>query len=174
MGGQDLTDSELAKLLANYDTRAAGVERAVAQGPRAEQLLISWTLRAPSDVDFYQLRLGMADAFARWKTREAIPFLIENIDMQPGSRPNIWMKADSAVQAHFRAVNALIRIGPAAASEVMERFWTLPSSVRLHAVFVVAHVADPDSYYFLGEIIHQANLERYWAAEARRKMGRKQ
>jgi hypothetical protein len=40
-----------------------------------------------------KLEIGLAEVFGRLKTKEAIPFLIENISLERlPPRPNIWMK----------------------------------------------------------------------------------
>ena len=114
--------------------------------------------------------VGLADAFGRLRTRDAIPFLIANITLQRGLfyRADIWMKTPQVVEGALPAVAALIRIGPEASRSLIRKFPTLSAEDRLAAIFVVSRISGvPEAQDFLNSVIGGARLEAFWAGEGR-------
>jgi hypothetical protein len=168
-------DQELARLLADIATQQTAVDRIVASGNEKVSLLISWTRTPPVDLDefhTYIFRSGLAEVFGRLKTKEAIPFLVQNIGLKrwPLVGP-VFTKAPEVVYDRMPAVAALIRIGPDALRALTDAPYR-PSTLedRLAVIFVVSRVAatmpDKDgARQFLTSALRNANLERFWAEE---------
>ena len=114
------------------------------------------------------LYIGMAEAFGRLKTRDAIPFLVKNITLQywPAS-PSVWMKTPEVVRSRLPAVAALVQIGPDAAAALIRTRWVgLSSEERLAVILVVSRAPEtPESQSFLLTVLGEANLQRYWAED---------
>lgn len=161
---QDSTD--LAFQLANRETRQSAVTKVVASGANRAPFLLSWTRHPPVGVDRYQLNIGLADAFGALGTKEAIPFLIENISLSRWGEVNIWLKKDSVIEENLPAVAALIKMGPAASSALI-RAASKPmlAEDRLPLIFVISRVKDPEARGFLVTAMGEANIEHYWAEE---------
>src|ERR1700733_5594031 len=104
--------TELARRLADANTRAETIAT-VSSDPRSTRLLISWTRTPPKGVDEYELSIGLADAFSRLKTKDAIPFLIKNINLRRHRYVDLapWLKTDQAIRDTFPALAALIELG---------------------------------------------------------------
>ena len=64
---------QIARLLADQASRAKGVSLIVSL-PRAVPILLTWADHPPSNVSQYELYIGMCDAFAKLRAKEAIPF----------------------------------------------------------------------------------------------------
>lgn len=171
---QDANDWELARQLANDTTRQSALASLVASGNGKVPLLLSSTRIPPAQFDEIQmlkLKVGLADAFARLKTREAIPFLIKNISLQRWPAPNTWMKSAQVIEERMPAVAALIQIGSEAYEPLVSAYWepTLPED-RLAIIFAVSRIAstikDTETIrVFLSSALGHANLERSRAEE---------
>jgi len=171
---QDLTDLILAVRFGKKSTRPDAVAEVVAAGSEKVPLLLSWTRNPPGGVDRRQLYLGMADVFGELRTKQAIPFLIENISLDQAFMLNPpWLKSAQAVKARLPCVAALIRIGPEAsdaliraAEEPMER------SDWLAVVFTVAQIGDPGARDFLTSAAAKAKtgVERARAEEGLKRL----
>lgn len=136
------------------------------RGGGRSALLLSWARKPPAGVDKLGLEVGLADAFGRLRTRDAIPFLIANITLQRGLfyRADIWMKTPQVVEGALPAVAALIRIGPEASRSLIRKFPTLSAEDRLAAIFVVSRISGvPEAQDFLNSVIGGARLEAFWA-----------
>jgi hypothetical protein len=147
---QDLSDRELARQLSNDATQRDAVAKVVAAGTARVPLLLSWSARPPADLtgmSEYFLDIALADIFAELRTKEAIPFLAENIGMPrwPYMNPSMWRQSPQMVIEEMPAVAALIRIGHEALPRVIAvtRAPLEPSSYEdyLAAVFVAPRIA---------------------------------
>lgn len=164
---QDTSDEELARLLADSNTRQSAVAKIVASGGSKVLLLLSWTRKPPVQVDESELYIGLADVFGKLKTKEAIPFLMKNISIQrwPPS-PNTWMKTPQVIEARLPAAAALIQIGPEASKALIHTWEQLVGDERLAAIFVVSRIRGvPEARDFLVSVSGAANMERFWAEE---------
>ena len=167
---QASSDAELARLLADETTRQSGISRIVSSGSSMVPLLVAWTQEPPTHVDKHELFVGLADAFGQLKTREAIPFLVNNISLQRWRELNTWLKTAQVIEQRLPAAAALVRMGPDASKVVMSEYHTFSAEDRLAAIFVVARIRDPAARAFLSAILGQANLERYWAEEGLKRL----
>ena len=166
--GQAESDSQLARRLADPATRSDAVSRVLREGADRIPLLLSWAKRPPEQVNEYELDIGLADVFGQLKAREAIPFLIKNINLSLTNKANTWLKTAEIVEREMPAVAALVRIGLPASRAIMRAFETeAPMSPveRLPLIFVVSRIKDPEARGFLSSVCGQANLERYWAED---------
>jgi len=170
---QPASDQELAIRLAHEGTRRSAVADIVAAGNRIVPLLMSWTQKPPSEVDKYDLYIGLADAFAEMKTRESIPFLIKNLSLRRTGIVDFapWLKAPAVIESTFPTAAALIAIGPGAADALMRaaRGPMLPEE-RTIAIFIITqmiyqHQSVPEARSFLSSAQGHANLELRWAQE---------
>jgi hypothetical protein len=82
VSGQGVSDEELARFLANRETRKSAVEAILTSTSDRGPLLLSWIQTPPALVDRGELYIGLADAFGQLRTRGAIPFLVKYIGMQ--------------------------------------------------------------------------------------------
>lgn len=162
------TGQRLAQRLANEGTRKDAVEEIAAAGIRKVPALLSWTRTPPKRVSKHELYVGLADVFGRLRTKEAIPFLIVNINLQR-SRLEIppWLKVASVIEDSLPAVRALIQIGPEASRALIN---VPPGHAkledRLAMIFVVSQIKGvPEAREFLAVMAGEANAERYWAEE---------
>jgi HEAT repeat protein len=167
---QGTTDQELAHLLAGEQTRRTAVTMITEARESKVPLLLSWANAPPSDVDKYELYIGLADAFGQLKTREAIPFLIENISLDRTRAVNTWLKAPHVIEERLAAVAALIRIGPDACRALIRASWgPMTPEDRRAAIFAVSSIASkvhiPEARDFLSAALAEANMDRYWAEE---------
>jgi hypothetical protein len=159
------SDGDLARALADPDNRAAAVSYVVASGAAKIPLLLSWTISPPPGIDGFELKLGLADAFGRAKTAEAVPFLVRNISIDRTGAVNTWLKSPQAVQQRLAAANALIEIGPAAADALFHAWPGMAEPRdRLATIFVISRLGDiPGARNFLVMALGEANLQRSWA-----------
>jgi hypothetical protein len=111
----------------------------------------------PPGLNRTELFIGLADVFGELRTKEAIPFLIQNISLARWVRTNIWMKEPDVVQGHLPAVGALIKIGPEASKALVDIDWISKSwDDNLAAIFVVSQIGDPEGRPFLVTAIARA------------------
>jgi hypothetical protein len=165
---QSNSDEALARLLSNEATRQGAVDRILEEGNNKIPLLLSWARNAPAQIDTSELYIGMAIVFGQLKVREAIPFLIKNINIQRWpSSPNVWMKTPQVVLQRLPAVAALIQIGPESSKQLIRSAWKrMAGEDRLAAIFVVSRIKGvPEADAFLSDALGLANMERYWAEE---------
>jgi hypothetical protein len=166
---QPLDDLELARMLSDGRTREAAVAKIVATGVTKVPVLLSWTRVPPTGVDRIELYVGVAEAFGALKAKEAVPFLITNISIQPWlSSPSVWLKTSDVVVDRLPAVRALIQIGPEAAKALMGAAWDrMGYEDRLASLIVVSRVGEgPESREFITRALGEANLQRDWAQQA--------
>jgi hypothetical protein len=164
---QNPSDSELAHLLASDKTRQATAERIGDSGGEKIPLLLSWAKTPPSGIDEHELYVGLADVFARTKTKEATPFLVKNINLRRFNYGynNFWKTAPQ-IELCLPAAAALIQIGPEASRAVMRAAWDMSVEDYHVAVFVVSRIKNvPEARVFLLSVQAQANAENYWAEE---------
>lgn len=165
---QNSSETELAQQLAGNSTREAAVASIAASANPNVSLLLWWARQPPPGIYAPGLYLGLAEVFGQLRTKEAIPFLIENISLQfwPPSA-NTWMKTSEVIQARMPAIDALIKIGPDASRMLMSRFSEhMLGDERLAAIFVVSRISGvPEASEFLSAVLGQANMERYWAEQ---------
>jgi hypothetical protein len=168
------SDLELARLLANPDTRHRAVYDIVMSGHADLPALLSLARDPPDEVDKDGLFVGLADVLGRLRAKDAIPFLIENINLQryTPAHPNVWIKSDEVILERLPAVVALIRIGPDASRAVIREPWGSRPRDDLDdhvaAVFVVAHIRGvPEARSFLVSAVNNG-IGRDWAEEALR------
>ena len=168
--GADKGDRKLAASLASDNTRQAAIASIIASGRDKVPLLLDWIKSPPKGVDRCGLDTGLEEAFGELKTKEAIPFLVENMSVYRGCFGTSlapWLKAPEVIEWQLPAVGALIKIGPEASKAVMAAFPNMTGEEdRRAAVFVVSRIkgvtgAEP----FLRAVSDRAGRERYWAEE---------
>ncbi len=71
---QNRDGRELARLLANNDTREGALAAIAASGVTQVPLLLSLASNPPAEVDKHDLYVGLAEAFGRIRASVAIPF----------------------------------------------------------------------------------------------------
>ena len=171
---QNFPEAPLARLLANEDTRATAISEIVKDGPRIVPTLLSWARIRLSNSEETGLYVGLADAFGKLKSKEAIPFLIAHIGLQRWlPSPNTWMKTPQVAEERLPAVSALIQIGPEASRALIRANWKeLNPEERLAAILVLSQIKGvPEARGFLASLLGQANLERHWAEVGLKMMG---
>jgi hypothetical protein len=119
----------------------------------------------------------MAVAFGLMRTREAIPFLINNIALESdpvGMAP--WLKDAGTIERTFPCIAALIQMGPDASREAIRAAeGQLSPEQRLAAIFVVSRVKNvPEAKAFLSSVIGDANQMRHWAEDGLHAIGDQQ
>jgi len=168
-GCTHVNDLALANSLANDTTRQAAVASIVASDRSKVPLLLSWARKSPV-ADECGLFSGLADAFGQLKTREAIPFLIEDLSeyRSCGASFAPWLNGPKVIEWNLPAVGALIKIGPEASKALIAAFPKMTKEEdRRAAVFVVSRINGvPEAGAFLQSVLDQANRERYWAEKA--------
>ncbi len=166
---QTFSDRELAQMLSNGSTRQAAVANIVAAGAARVPLLLSWSRIPPQGVDRTELYVGVAEAFGALRTKEAIPFLVQHISIQPWiSSPDVWAKPSDVIEDRLPAVKALIHIGPESAKAILSREWdSMGYDDHLAALVVLSRVGEGDeARRFILTALGEANLERERAQEA--------
>jgi hypothetical protein len=156
----------LARRLANPDTRREAVEEVVASSATLTPVLLAWTTNPPHGVEVHELDVGLVEAFDWMKTEAAVPFLVRVIGIKRAPYTLApWNKGVSNVEFEYRAAEALIRIGPPAAREVIKAAQGRMTPIeRLLAIFVVSQAGNvPGAREFLRAAVGQANDERIWA-----------
>ncbi len=173
---QTVGQADLPRLLANEADRQSAISFVAASRAERLPLLLNLAKTPPVDVDEHDLYVGLADAFGALKVTEAVPFLLRNIalrrDIVFDLRP--WLKTAKAIEGAFPAAAALISIGPDASRAVMEAYdQAMKPEERLAAVFVVSRIGDvPEARSFLSTVASRANLERYFAQEGMKDVGK--
>jgi hypothetical protein len=161
------SDLALAERLAEPNARQAAVAEIVARGNDGEALLLSWAQDPPLKQRSVQLYAGMADAFAVFKTKAAIPFLVKNISVPRGNLPVDWSRAAEPIENRLPAVAALIRIGADSVPALIQAGYQPATPWQYIAiVFAVSRIGGKEAQGFLQEALALANAERYWAGEA--------
>jgi len=168
--GADKGDRKLAASLASDKTRQAAIASIIASGRDKVPLLLDWIRNPPKGVDSCGLDTGLEEAFGELKTKEAIPFLVENISVYRGCFGTSlapWLKAPEVIEWQLPAVGALIKIGPNASKAVIAAFPNMTvEEDRRAAVFVVARIKGvAEAQSFLKSVSARAGREQYWAEE---------
>jgi hypothetical protein len=154
----------LAKSLAHEPARKSAVAEIASSAERMLPVLLRWTVQPPAGVSRSDLNIGLADAFAQLRAREAIPFLIRNLAMRrwPFMVEN-WLKTEEAMEERLPAVGALVQIGPEASRELIKRYPLLDPDLRLLALFAISQIADSSARSFLLTAQGYANVELRFA-----------
>jgi HEAT repeat protein len=145
-------DNDLSVRLASERTRTRAIEEILKNERTLTPVLLSWTENLPNHADPDGLMIGLIDAFAKLKTREAIPFLIKCISVKRTGPVDLapWLKVPEVIVWTFPAIDALIQMGPPAARELIRRAREpMTPEERLAAIFVVAHISgvpEADAY----------------------------
>lgn len=159
-------DSDLQIQLANESTRQAAVDEIARQGPGMIQRLLSWERDFPND---RALDIGLCMAFGRLKAKEAIPFLVDHINLTRhlDLSGNTWSRASEVILDRLPAVVVLIQIGPAASQAIIGTYWKqLSGQDRLAAIFVVSRIKGvPEAREFLARFMGQDKMEHYYAEQ---------
>ncbi len=165
---------DLATELATPGLRDAAIERIAVSGGKDLALLLSWTQTPPKDVDEWELRVGLSDAFGKLRSREAIPFLVRNIGLERYFvRTTLWTKADSVIESRLPAAAALIAIGSEASNALIAApLDKMSVEERIAAIFVVSKIADPGARDFLMSV-HAEGLEVGFVREGLRAIAAK-
>jgi hypothetical protein len=172
-GGPALAQSQdemaLARRLANEADRKNAISFVAASKTRTVPLLLSLTKMSVPGVDEHDLQVGLADAFGALKIREAIPFLLLNIDLRRWKYVDLkpWIKTAEAIEYQCPAVAALISIGPDSSIAAMRASdQAMTPEDHLAIVFVVSRIRGvPEAKPFLSAIIGHADIERSFAEE---------
>lgn len=153
--GQPITPYSLLKLLSNTETSRQGVDLIKSSGSKYVPLLLKWAKNPPKD-DIALMgihRVGLADAFGELKVKEAIPFLLENINM---NREMLHADSGGGAEARYQAdiknkpaMTALIKI---AELEPMQYAYTqnrLTWREREEVLIVICEIAETKSETYL-------------------------
>jgi hypothetical protein len=170
--GAEIADLDLARMLANTETRQRAIQLIAAAPSTKLPLLIAWSLRPPAHMDEFNLRVGLMDAFGELKSKEAIPFLVKNISRQRTlvGDANIFMKTEESVESRVPAVAALIKIGPDCLPVLYGHYSTAPLEDRIATIIVVSRIAatmtDPSNPKgFLASVAGETNMIHSWAED---------
>jgi hypothetical protein len=157
--------------LSEESTRPKAIAQIVASKASNVPLLLSWTDKSPSGfgpLEEYHLKIGMAEAFGRLRTKGAIPFLIKNLSLNSFPATNVWTRPSEVILHRLPCVAALIQIGPEASRAVIEAYarGSLDANGRYAAIFVVSRVPGvPEAREFLHSALGEANMQRIRAEE---------
>ena len=152
--GQPVTPYSLLKLLSNPETSRQGVDLIKSSGSKYVPLLLKWTKNPPKD-DIALMgihRVGLADAFGELKVKEAIPFLLENIDMNREVLHSVAMGAEERYQADIKnkpAMTALIKIAELEPLQYAYRQNRLTWREREEVLIVICEIAETKSETYL-------------------------
>lgn len=167
--GQSHDEMALARRLANEADRKNAISFVAAAKVRAVPLLLNLTKMSVPGVDEHDLQVGLADAFGSLKIREAIPFLLLNINLRRPKYIDLepWIKTAEAIEQLCPAVAALISIGPDSSIAAMRAVnQAMTPEEHLAIVFVVSQIRGvPEAKPFLSAIIGRADIERSFAEE---------
>ena len=101
-----------------FDDTKEDIKRAVDAVEAANgdiHVLMSWTEKISENINPAQFSIALVDKFRDLKAKEAIPFLIRNIQMLRCQACDPWRQRNGAlIEERSPAVAALIAIGPAA------------------------------------------------------------
>lgn len=175
ISAQDARDMELAHQLASENTQRAAAEAIAALGQAKVPLLLVWVQKPPFPLDEVQsmiFRAGLADAFGALKAKDAVPFLIENIEMRRSPFTlSPWKTPDTIVE-RLPAVAALMKIGPDALKTILDApFHPMEPDQRLARVFVVSRIAatiqdKSKAIAYLRSASGEGHQQACWADEA--------
>lgn len=173
---QESADRSLARLLADDGTREGAVAEIAASGGSKTAVLLSWARNPPDQINEYGLSIGLADAFGKLRTREAIPFLIKNISLDRTQAVNTWIKAPKTIEGRLAAVAALIEVGSEACTPLIRASWgPMVPEDRRAAIFAVARTCSgatsEQAREFLSSAQAEAKMEAYWAEEGLKALG---
>jgi len=145
----DVTRNEdLARRLANDSTRDSAVAHVAAAGASSLPHLLSWAEKPPAGIDRDELDIGLADAFARLRAKEAIPFLIKNLSLNRDGGISPWLKSSERIEDTYPMAAALIAIGPDACEALVAASkQPMGWEDRLVAIFVVTQVISRGGYF---------------------------
>lgn len=170
---QSWNEMTLARGLADPLKRDAAVKFVSSHRNAPLQLILSWTVTPPDGVDPFELKIGLAEAFGRMRTIEAIPFLVKNISMDRTGLGNTWLKSPAAVEERLPAAAALIQIGQESVPAIFQAS-AQPTGLRdrLAMILVISRMPEfPGKKTFLLGALGEANLEREWAETALEQFG---
>jgi hypothetical protein len=165
-------DRDLALSLATESTRQKAIAQVLASRASSVPLLLSWADKPPSGLgplEEHQLTVGMAEAFGRLRSKEAIPFLIENLTLNTFPVANVWTRTSEVIMDRLPSVAALIQIGPEASRAAIKAYGrgSLDFNGRYAAIFVVSRVPGvPEAQSFLHSALGDANMQGVRAEEA--------
>jgi len=163
---KDANDRDLARSLADPGTRQGAIAIILASGNSKVRLLLSWSRNPPSEVDETELDVGLAQAFGQLRTKEAIPFLIKNINLKRFVGNDAWTRAPEVIEGWMPAVAALIQIGPESSKALIRAWDRMSPDDRLGAIFVVSRIKGvPEARAFLLSALGEANMQRRRAEE---------
>jgi len=169
---QKTSDLELARRLSDGSTRQSAIAEILASRDSKIRLLLSWIRKPPSQINTWELDVGLMDAFGELKSKEAIPFLIKNIRRERYTieSPNIFMKTTEVIESRIPAVAALIKIGPDALPALYHSYSVAMPDDRLAIIIVVSRIASSlkDAsipMQFLSSVAGRANMEHFRAEE---------
>jgi HEAT repeat protein len=164
--GETLSPEEIARgLSASTQDREITLKRLDAS---VVPMLLLWTKRPPEVPFQRELPAGMAEAFARFPTKEAIPFLIEHIDVDStfGIWLAPWAKTPSVVIDTFPAVKALLRIGSQSRRpliDILKAGGLGTGDGRLAAIFTIGRLGkSKEGIECLRSLKSQSKLEEFW------------
>lgn len=159
-------EREVLRQLESPESRERFLSRISPQDKDLERLLLKIS-ESPSGqnenrIDHYNLHVGLADAFGRLGTKEAIPWLIANITLwRYGLPANIrrWQHPSQDLEGAFPAVRALARIGPEALDALIQSYYSKPLNIetRLAIVFASSRIHNPRAKQLLKSVQYDIN-----------------
>lgn len=157
--------TKLASLLADPATRSAAITANLPRAPELTPHLLRWAKSPPAGVDKNGLYFGLIDFFAEARAREAIPFLVENINFRFPS--SVWDKSAEAIIAQSPAIRALVRIGTDATKPLIQAYQRQPLTWqdRVAVVFTVSQLRDPEAKEFLLWVRTPSHLQIRYAEQ---------
>lgn len=157
------TTSDLSAL-GDPNRRQQALETFVKAGESGLTMLLS---AVKSDgargVEPFELRVGLAEAFAAIASPKALPFLVANVSIERHRirDAKLWFRSPREIREALPAVDALIKIGPAAIPMLIERYHkenTLDE--RLAILFVCRTIGGTEASEFLRDALRLTTLER--------------
>ena len=162
--GSETDQLALARGLANKNTRDATLRSLGSPAIDRVALLLKWAEAPPKGVDKKELYVGLAECFGRFRTVQAIPFLIDNIDLSSVDFGDTWMKTPEVVEERMSAVRALVIIGKPAETQLIRAFWAPSTFAQRYAIlYTVARIGGPGAKGFLFKAKNSAEIERQGA-----------
>lgn len=128
--------------------------------------LLEWAEKPPPDAQTPIFSRGLIRLFGEIKVKDAIPYLVRNVDWQGTRIGPVWSKPEEVILLRMPAVNALLRIGTDVLPALVKAYLG-PSTAeqRLAIVFTLSRLKDPRALSVLRDAQSFALTEQRFAQE---------
>ena len=160
-------EDELAQLLSSAGTFNSAINWIRESEESRVPILLQLTKR--KDDVFYKcspLSFGLVKALGILRVKQAIPYLMENVNCNiiKGDRP--WMKTDEIIEQRMPALAAMISIGSDATEGLIELYnHPLYLDDQVIAIFGLSRIHDPKTLGFLYRVIGTSQRIDIYAME---------